>query len=244
VNVDLQSLCERGQEQLMRMEYLAAEATLCEAEIIALREKDFDTLGRLYMPLQEARRQRRQRCGEGIVCMDLIAQNASDPLNADQILETYPHGQLLIAGWGSIEPAKKLRELQQQRGLYVETFLAAAYPIGAMRAIAIVPLDHVALPDPTPRSIDELIRLLPPHSIVKHENELPHGPQNGTWETYASVMKIWEQLPFLAQADMTHDPMQKIEAYRKTIAVDYACELAHQKLADVARNYATALKQS
>jgi hypothetical protein len=50
-------------------------------------------------------------------------------------------------------------------------------------------------------------------------------------------MSMWERLhaPFLAQADMTHDPEQKIEAYRRTIAVDYACELAHQRLADVAR---------
>ncbi len=243
---DLQSLCERGQEQLMRMEYLAAEATLIDAERIALQECDFDTLGRLYMPLQEARRQRRQRCGEGIVCMDLIAQNADDPLNAEHILEIYPHGQLLVAGWGSIEPAKKVRGLQKQRNLYVETFLAAAYPIGEMRAIAIIPDDHVALPDPSPRSIDELIRLLPPHSIVKHENELPRGPQKGTWQTYAAVSKMWEQLhaPFLAQADMTRDPLQKIEAYRKTIAVDYACELAHQKLADTSRNYAITLKRS
>ena len=37
---------------------------------------------------------------------------------------------------------------------------------------------------------------------------------------------------------MMHDPIQKIEGYRKTIAVDYACELAHQKLADVARTIA------
>ena len=42
--------------------------------------------------------------------------------------------------------------------------------------------------------------------------------------------------PFLAQADQTREPMQKIEAYRKTIEVDYACELAHQKLADTARH--------
>src|SRR5438552_3365286 len=70
---DLQSLCELGQHELERMEYLAAEATLVKAEALALAQGDFDTLGRLYMPLQEARRQRRQRCGEGVVCLDLIA---------------------------------------------------------------------------------------------------------------------------------------------------------------------------
>src|SRR5437764_2117271 len=237
---NLQSLCELGQEQLIRMEYLQAEETLCRAEEIAREQRDFDTLGRLYMPLQEARRQRRQRCGEGVVCLDLIAQGADDHINAQHIVENYPHGQLLVAGWGSIEPALKVRELQKQHGLYVETFLGAAYPIGDARAVAIVPLDGVKLPDSTPRSIDELLRLLPPHSIVYHERELPAGAQKGTWQTYAHVMDMWERLhaPFLAQADQTAEPMQKIEMYRKTIAVDYACELAHQKLADVARRIA------
>ena len=31
------------------------------------------------------------------------------------------------------------------------------------------------------------------------------------------------------------DAMAKIEGYRKTIRVDPACELAHQKLSDIAR---------
>ena len=242
---DLQSLCELGQEQLMRMEYLAAEETLCRAEQIAREQRDFDTLGRLYMPLQEARRQRRQRCGEGIVCLDLIAQTAGDDINGKRVIENYPHGQLLVAGWGSIEPALKLRELQKTHCLYVETFLAAAYPVGDARAIAIVPTDGVSLPDPAPRSIDELLRLLPPNSIVLHENELPKGAQKGTWQTYARVSEMWERLhaPFLGQANLMHDPIQKIEGYRKTIAVDYACELAHQKLADVARQIARTMRE-
>jgi hypothetical protein len=49
---------------------------------------------------------------------------------------------------------------------------------------------------------------------------------------------MWERLhaPFLASADMQVDPIQKMEGYRKTIRVDYACELAHQKLSDVAKS--------
>src|SRR5476651_2360561 len=61
----IQSLCQLGQEQLTRMEYLEAERTLAAAEKPAWDVRDFDALARLYMPLQEARRQRRQRCGEG-----------------------------------------------------------------------------------------------------------------------------------------------------------------------------------
>src|SRR5438105_454775 len=102
---NLQSLCEVGQERLMRMEYLAAEDSLAQAEQLALAARDFDTLARLYMPLQEARRQRRQRCGEGVVRLDLIANGPSDQPDPDRIIAEIPHGQLLIAGWGSIEPA-------------------------------------------------------------------------------------------------------------------------------------------
>jgi hypothetical protein len=235
---DLQAMCERGQEELMRMEYLHAEATLAHAEEIAWDRKDFDTLSRLYMPLQETRRQRRQRCGEGIVALNLIAQGATDMVDGRRVIENYPHGQLLVAGWGSIAPSLMVRELQAQHQLYVETFLAAVYPVGAGRAVVIVPLPETPPPDRQPASIDDLIRLAPPHSLVYNADELPQGIRKGDWHTYAEVMAMWERLhaPFLASADMQVDPIQKMEGYRKTIRVDYACELAHQKLSDVAKS--------
>src|SRR4051812_45174447 len=99
VSSELQSLCERGQELLMSMDYIGAERALVEAESIALRENDFDTLSRLYMPLQEARRQIRQRCGEGDVRLDLVAESANEKLDPERIVADYPHGQLLVAGW-------------------------------------------------------------------------------------------------------------------------------------------------
>jgi hypothetical protein len=50
-------------------------------------------------------------------------------------------------------------------------------------------------------------------------------------------MAMWERLhaPFLAAADAESDPLRKMAAYRETIRVDAACELAHQKLSDVAK---------
>ena len=60
------------------------------------------------------------------------------------------------------------RQLQRQHDLYVETFLAAAYPVGAGRAVVIVPLEDVTLPAvDAAQSIDELTRKLPAHAIVK-----------------------------------------------------------------------------
>ena len=222
------------------MEYLACERTLERAERIAFQGNDFDTLARLYMPLQEARRQRRLVCGEGVVRLDLLAQSANDPLDPEPIIGRYPHGQLLIAGWCSVEPAVRFRQLQREKQLYVETYLAAVYPIGASRAVVIVPTADVALPTGSNGSIDELVRRLPAHAIVMGESALPGGERRGTTETFAHTMSIWEQLhaPFLASADAHVDPLQKIAAYRRTIEVDYACELAHQKLSAAARDLA------
>jgi hypothetical protein len=243
---DLQSLCETGQERLMRMEYLAAEATLAAAERQAWAARDWDTLARLYMPLQEARRQKRQRCGEGVVCLDLVARDAGDRVDARRVIENYPHGQLLVAGWGSIEPALEVRRLQNEHELYVETFLGAVYPIAATdgnvrpRVVVIVPLEDVRLPDAQARSIDDLLRTLPAHSIVIPEGDLPRGGRKGDTTTYGEVMGMWERLhtPFLAAADSQPDPVRKMEGYRTTLRVDYASELAHQKLSGVAKDLA------
>lgn len=239
----LQDLCETGQDALMRMDYLRAEATLADAEWHAWEMRDWDTLARLYMPLQEARRQRRLRCGEGTVVLDLLSQGPDDRVDGHHVVQNFPHGQLLVAGWGTIEPAVQVRALQAEHGLFVETFLAAVYPVGAGRAVAIVPTEDVQLPPPEPRqSIDQLVAQLPPHSIVLSAVELPIGTRPGTTQTYAEVMALWERLhlPFLAAADMQADPVQRIEHYRRTIRVDYACELAHQKLSGVARELSRA----
>ena len=73
--------------------------------------------------------------------------------------------------------------------------------------------------------------------MVLREDELPRGSRSGTFQTYGEVMAMWERLhaPFLTAADAETDPVQKMEGYRTTIRVDYACELAHQKLSDAAR---------
>jgi hypothetical protein len=226
----VQSLCQLGQEQLTRMQYLEAEQTLAAVEQTAWESRDFDALSRLYMPLQEARRQRRQRCGEGIVRLDLLSNGPADRINGPSLIGDYPHGQLLIAGWGSIQPAIDARRAQAKLGLYVDIFLAAVYPMDAGKIVAIVPSEDVTLPPVQPMPVDVLIRRLPVHSVVMAAAEIPAG-------TYGAVMAIWERLhaPFLAAADSTADPIRKIEAYRKTIRVDYACELAHQGISNTAR---------
>jgi hypothetical protein len=198
--------------------------------------RDWDTLARLYMPLQEARRQRRQRCGEGVVALDLIAQGPHDAVDGRRVVENFPHGQLLVAGWRSIEPAVQVRRLAAEHGLYVETFLAAAYTVAGRLAVAVVPLEDAVLPDHDFATIDELKSHLPPHSLLLGEDEIARGHRKGTVQTFGEVMSLWERLhaPFLVDADAQTDPVRQIEGYRLTTRVDYASELAHQKLSDVA----------
>jgi hypothetical protein len=235
---ELQDLCACGQALLMDTRYWDAERALGRAEAFAWEARDWDALARLYMPLQEARRQRRQRCGEGVVALDLLPTAPADVVDPHHVLTNYPQGQLLVAGWGSIAPAVELRRLAEERGLYLETFLAAAYPVGAGVAVAIVPTPDVMLPSAGREwSVDALAAQLPAHSILLAESQLPRGSRRGTTQTYAEVMGMWERLaaPFLAAAEASGDPVVRAMGYRQAIRVDYACELAHQRLSDLAK---------
>lgn len=233
----LQSLCDDGQSRLERMDYLGAISVLEQADLLAMQLGDFDTLSRLYMPLQEARRQARQRAGEGIVRLDLL-ESPGQPCDAIELARRYPHGQFLVAGHARLAPSMALRAIYRQRMLYAETFLAAWYAVGAGRAVLVVPTTSVAVPEQSRvRSIDDLLRLAPPHSVVLPESELPTGEQRGNTDTFAWTMGLWERLhlPYLSIARSVSDCLRRIEACRAAIAVDPACEPAHQLLSEAAR---------
>ncbi len=218
----------------MATDYLQAEALLVDAERRAWDAGDWDTLSRLYMPLQETRRQRRQRCGEGVVQLDLIGTAES----AEAIVARVPRGQLLVAGRGSIELSLEVRRLAREKKLYLETFLSAAYEIQGRRVAAIVPRDSDRVPTKSPATMDAFRSELPAEAIVIELSQLPTGPHRGSDETYARRMSIWEQLhkPLLAAADAVRDPIERMAAYRNVIEADYACELAHQNLSRLAKS--------
>lgn len=229
---DLQALCEHGQRLLMSTDYLGAEAALCEAEALALRADDLDTLARLYMPLQEARRQARQRCGEGVVHLRHVARSALDPIDPVALVRDCPHGQLLVAGWASLSAAAAVRRLARQRRLYLETFLAAAYSVDGRIVVAIAPLETAAMPEDRAWTDAAWRAALPANCLVLPADDLP-PPARGSTATYATTMALWERLhaPFLRDADDEPDDGRAIELYRLAIEVDPGCELAHQRLA-------------
>lgn len=239
----LQEQCLAGQQLLADQEYIEAEQTLLRAESDAVKHRDWDTLARLYMPLQEARRQRRQRTLQGPVCLDLISEGPDDHIEGRHILENYPHGTLLVAGWGTIEPALQTRKLQVRFKLYVDVLLGAVYPlIGGGHVVVVIPHEHAILPQVCPRRISEISAVMPAHSLVFGAAELPDGPRHGTPELIARLQGWWRQLhwPFMVDARDTRDLRKRMNAYRKAIEVDYGCELAHQELSDTAHQLARA----
>ncbi len=239
-DAEIQQECERGQRELMATDYLAAIDTLAAAEQAAWDLRAYDTLSRLYLPLQEARRQARQRCGEGAVCMHIVSRDVKQPVDARAVLTNEKQGQLLIADRGSTAAAIECRTLAHQAKLYLETFLAASYVLtdGSL-AVVIVPTAESVPPQLTdvPSSVKQLVDAAPPGSLVIPFDQLPADVDRGTSQSYAQVMALWEQLhlPFLTAGDRESDPARKMEAYRLTLRVDPACELAHQRLAETAR---------
>jgi len=195
----LQEQCELGQRELMATNYIDAEKILVEAERVALEQSEFETLSRLYMPLQEARRQRRQRCGEGIVCLEFdCSRSWRSDSRAARAGEVF-FRQLLVAGWASIQPALEIRRLQQELDLYVETFLAAVYPTteGQVIAIARPKILHCQLPK---RVRSNRSGSSSPRTAFLSPRPASQGPRQGSYQTYSQVMSMWESLhaPFLA----------------------------------------------
>lgn len=237
----LQELCESGQQLLVAQQFVEAEQMLLRAECDAMRHRDWDTLSRLYMPLQEARRQRRQRALEGLFCFDLVSDGPEDHIEGRHVLENYPHGVLLVAGWGTLEPALQTRKLQGRFRLYVDVLLGAKYPlIGGGNAIVVVPHEHAILPAVCPRRWNELPGVMPAHSLIFREEELPKGPRHKTPELISKVQGWWESMhwPFVLDARDTRDLRKRLSAYRRAIEVDYGCELAHQELSDTVKQLA------
>jgi hypothetical protein len=244
----LQAACERGQEQLIATDYLSAAATLAGAEATAWEAEDFDTLARLYMPLQEARRQIRLRCGEGAVGMATAGPDADLDAIANLILDRTPQGLLLVMGFGSVAAAARVRRRAAERRAYVEVLMAAGYAVETGEhtgegAVVIVPTVDAQLPTPgVRRYLAELTAALPPGCFVDDLVDFPHALR-GTPETFAAVSARWERLhaPFLAMAEAEPDPLRRMAAFRRTIEVDPACELAHQHLSNTARDLARQL---
>jgi len=115
----IDALMERASQALVARRYLECERLCGEALGLARQTKQFERLGRIMLPLQECRRQRRQIAADhGVVV--LTGQRES----VEQILDAHQAGCLLLTSPPySQEDARALRELTRQREVMVEVLL-------------------------------------------------------------------------------------------------------------------------
>jgi len=196
-------------------------------------KSEFETLSRLYMPLQEARRQRRQRCGEGnrLLRFDLLKVLAIQ-IPVQRVLgEVFFRPASSSPAGPAFNPHWKYAGFSRSSTCNVETFLAAVYPTTEARIIAIAPENS-----PLASSRSASARIAPAAPPPAHAFLFAATASQGVlaralYQTYSQVMSMWESLhaPFLAAADAEPDPIKKNHAYRRTIGVDYACEFGPSK---------------
>ena len=115
----IDDIMERASAALVATDYLACERLCLEALTRARAESDFDRYARILLPLQEARRLRRQIAAEsGVTVLNGPRRDPAD------VLDDYPLGcLLLIAPPHTTEDEIALRKAAHERGLFVEVLL-------------------------------------------------------------------------------------------------------------------------
>lgn len=110
---------EQASQALVARRYLECERLCIEALQIARADEQFERLGRIMLPLQECRRQRRQIAADhGVV---VLTGERKQPA---AVLDENPKGCLLLTSPPySPDDAKALRELARQREAMVEVLL-------------------------------------------------------------------------------------------------------------------------
>ena len=242
---ELQQLCDRGQQHLLACDYVHAIQLLAWAESVAFKARDFDTLARLYMPLQEARRLFRQRCGEGM--FDLHAFSEPDVDRVEEIPEGLDDpikslfGQFAFGFFDGPRGSLDYRTLFRASHVYAETFICKRYHGPDCYYVAFLPDEKARFrPNVSASSLKEIESALSIGAFVLKSSDIPRPKAKGDNDTFAFVMSIWERLhaPYLKRARSETDPLRRIELYRETLRVDPACEGAHQELAKLAQQLA------
>lgn len=115
----IDQIMERASQELVRTHYLACERLCLEAMELARETKDFERYARILLPLQEARRQRRQVAIEAGVFV--LTGERQIP---EAILDEHRGGCLLLVSPPyTLEDERAVRRLALERGLLVEAML-------------------------------------------------------------------------------------------------------------------------
>lgn len=165
---DLDTLMDHASELLVQRDYLECER-LCEKALsMARANDDYDRIARILLPLQEARRQRRQIAADaGVHVYDDEKQPLQDILNAHDA-----GCILLIAPPYTPDDAAELRKLARESERYLEVICIDAMRmrglfLDAQQAIGDAELAWIARAGSPREQLDQLLNALP--RLADHE---------------------------------------------------------------------------
>lgn len=156
----IDALMEQAGAALAGMRYLECERFCQRALALARQADDMDRLARIVMPLEEARRQRRQTAEDAGVTV------LTEKLSPGEIVQRHPRGCLmLLAPPFDANDVAAVRELAAQRGLFVEALLMdqprlkAAF-LRAMEEQGDAALSQIPRHDDPAQQVDALLTLI------------------------------------------------------------------------------------
>lgn len=114
--MDIDAIMDRASERLIATDYAGCERLCLEALSLARHSGDFERYARILLPLQEARRQRRQ------IAVDAGVYVLGEPkLDAAAILDRHGRGcLLLLCPPYAREDEQAVRDLARERRLFIE----------------------------------------------------------------------------------------------------------------------------
>ena len=221
---------EQASQALGRMDYLSCEADCLAALSLARDAGDWAYYGRILMPLQESRRQRRMIAAEGTIrlgTMDLDSSIAAwlDKFDSGCVVVTHPH---------EAYQARALIDAGRSARRHVEVLFADNLTTARRWVLATYDRPSVRCEVPAPPAdwIGRWIRPQPPAGRRK----AAHAPSAdvGAADWFIDATEKLGDVA-LAQIDPAAPPRDRLEALEQRLAVIGDHEILHQRLWDVAR---------
>ncbi|MEX2216813.1 MAG: hypothetical protein WD768_22050 [Phycisphaeraceae bacterium] len=218
----LDTIMEDASLALAKMDYLTGEATCLKALSLASEQRDWAYYGRILLPLQECRRQRRMIAAEGVVRLGTADLTGA----AESWLGDLPEGCIVLTHPHSREDARRLQAAARDRQHHVEVLFAdneasaSRWKLCAFTGPSIEV--EVAAPPAAWRNA-----WLRPGAVAEKGAKLP-----ADWFVDATE-KLGDAL--LARVT-TENPRQRIAELEACLAAMSDHEILHQRLADAARD--------
>ena len=218
----LDTMMEDASLALAKMDYLACEATCLKALAMAREQGDWAYYGRILLPLQECRRQRRMIAAEGVVRLGTADLDGSP----ESWLSEIPEGCIVLTHPHNVNDARWLQQAARDRRQHVEV-LFADNPADATRwkLTTFTGPSIVIEVEATPASWR--------NQWLAKDGATPQGAKNPADWFIDATEKLGDAL--LARVT-TENTLQRITELEHCLTAMSDHEILHQRLADAARD--------